>query len=91
MDARGLVVHPFKKLSMITWSVGAEIFEDIRQRGFWHINIEQVVAKRDLAPLDLILQTFIQPTMLSFAPLSPLKNIGVELTPSYTTPFGNMV
>lgn len=29
-------------------------------------------------------------TMLSFAPDSPRKLIGVSLTPSYMTPFGNM-
>lgn len=83
---------PLQKLAMITRPIRAEITQNVGEWRVWHLDFQQVVTQRDLLGVNLrdprIFDRAL--TMLSFAPLSPLKDIGSSLTPSYTTPCGNI-
>lgn len=83
---------------MWTGPVGAKLMENFSQGSIWHRNLQEMVEEGNLIQQQLAYQirrvfmiVCIDHTMLSFAPLSPLKYRGwLSWMPSYTTPLGNM-
>lgn len=75
------------------WSIGAELVKDLGQRSVWHRDLKEMVEERDLqlssqdarssGHLDTDTEGLCGLTMLSLAPLSPRKYMGIlSLTPS---------
>jgi hypothetical protein len=75
-------VHRFEKLAVVSRTILAEVLQDVRERSLWHLDLKQIVAEWYLRSLALTQTGLWDRTMLSFAPDSPLKDIGSSLTPS---------